>query len=317
MARNTRTATPTPTTDDKAAPVTPTDITPTDTPTPAPADDKAPVDTPDGPVTFDGTAVNVDVPPTGDDADKIVGFVIDAYRAADASGKAKIRKSWSDAMAAAVDKLDLDGAKWARRVSVAIADAGSAKADKAPVDYAAMIRSAVMDHLDAAYALATGVRPSDVPADADLPAIFADADDARDADGMTPAAYITRLGGILDALGVVRTDRSAAMASAKVGGPVTRAAKRDLAAHMDAVMVPGTFYTVAMIAKASSDAYGDDHPSSGAVAARLFPKVDGVAAPCTVTFDDGSHVIGIRKGDKVPGASGAVATADGGMRVKS
>jgi len=34
----------------------------------------------------------------------------------------------------------------------------------------------------------------------------------------------------------------------------------------------GSFLTVTEISKADSDEYGDDHPTTGAVSARLFPK---------------------------------------------
>ncbi|AKJ71781.1 hypothetical protein TIN2_91 [Tsukamurella phage TIN2] len=57
--------------------------------------------------------------------------------------------------------------------------------------------------------------------------------------------------------------------------------RRNVAAHIESAfdgVASGTFLTVSEIVKHSSEEYGDDHPSSGAVSARLFGKsgVEGV-----------------------------------------
>ena len=74
--------------------------------------------------------------------------------------------------------------------------------------------------------------------------------------------------------------------------------RRNVAAHIESAFdgVPsGTFLTVSEIAKHDSDEYGDDHPSSGAVNARLFPGGD--ADKCTVE--------GITPGHNGQGVKGA------------
>ena len=53
--------------------------------------------------------------------------------------------------------------------------------------------------------------------------------------------------------------------------------RRDVAAHIRAAFEgksSGDFMTISEIVKADSEEYGDDHPSSGAVSARLFPGGD-------------------------------------------
>lgn len=59
--------------------------------------------------------------------------------------------------------------------------------------------------------------------------------------------------------------------------------RRDIAAHITSAfegLAPGEFLTVSQIVNHTSEEYGDDHPSSGAISARLFPKGD--AANCTI-----------------------------------
>ena len=78
--------------------------------------------------------------------------------------------------------------------------------------------------------------------------------------------------------------------------------RRDVAAHIESAFadVPsGTFLTVAAIAGHSSDTYGDDHPSSGAVWARLTADTFDAEAygivVVTRSDDDPSSRNGARK----------------------
>ncbi len=80
-------------------------------------------------------------------------------------------------------------------------------------------------------------------------------------------------------------------------GPYT-GTRRNVANHIEAAFADvavGDFLTVSEIAKADSDEYGDDHPSSGAVNARLFPGGD--ASKCNVE--------GIKPGYNEQGVKGA------------
>lgn len=80
-------------------------------------------------------------------------------------------------------------------------------------------------------------------------------------------------------------------------GPYT-GVRRNVAAHIEAAFAnvnSGDFLTVSEIAKADSEEYGDDHPSSGAVNARLFPGGDA----------DKCNVEGIKPGYNEQGVKGA------------
>lgn len=74
------------------------------------------------------------------------------------------------------------------------------------------------------------------------------------------------------------------LAAGKAAGGGTRASggpRRNVGKHIEeafAEVEEGTFLSVAAIAKFTSSEYGDDHPSQGAVQARLFPS----SGNCTV-----------------------------------
>lgn len=83
-------------------------------------------------------------------------------------------------------------------------------------------------------------------------------------------------------LGAAKKARAASAGGTTTSTPYT-GTRRDIGKHIAEAFESqpvGTFLTVADISKFESSEYGTDHPSSGAVSARLFPKGDGTA--CTV-----------------------------------
>lgn len=74
---------------------------------------------------------------------------------------------------------------------------------------------------------------------------------------------------------------STGKAAGRSGGGSTGGPRRDVGKHIASAFAgveSGTFLSVAAIAKHKSEEYGDDHPSQGAVQARLFPT----SGKCTV-----------------------------------
>jgi hypothetical protein len=74
---------------------------------------------------------------------------------------------------------------------------------------------------------------------------------------------------------------STGKAAGRTGGGSSGGVRRDVGKHIASAFAgveSGTFLSVAAIAKHKSEEYGDDHPSQGAVQARLFPS----SGKCTV-----------------------------------
>lgn len=64
-------------------------------------------------------------------------------------------------------------------------------------------------------------------------------------------------------------------ASSGKSGPAYSGPTRNVLKHIEEVMAdvePGTFLKISEVTGKSSSEYGDDHPSSGAVSSRMFPK---------------------------------------------
>lgn len=294
--RTTRTQTPDATpnaTPNEETNVTATETAPTATPTaPAVADTSAtPTATPTATLVY-GSAV--------------LDSMVTRYATADASGKAKIRAALdrikSDLVRSMIATTDpaLQATIIGDLANVTRATDACVTAPKAvrTVDYTALVRDRIIALVTAADALASGtLRPVDVPADHDL----------SDA---VPADMVTALSDLFTAItaGDVTDDQArtaSAFATSKVD-VITRAAKRDTAAHIVDVLAatPGTFRSVAAIAKGTSATYGDDHPSSGAVSAALFATSAADRMPTVTAYKAGATL-----------PDGTKATRDGAIYV--
>lgn len=87
--------------------------------------------------------------------------------------------------------------------------------------------------------------------------------------------------------------------NAKSGGSTFTGTRRNVALHIESAFAnlePGDFLTISEIVNHRSDEYGDDHPSSGAVAARLFPGGDASR----------SNVSGVTPAHSAEGVKGAI-----------
>lgn len=157
------------------------------------------------------------------------------YVAADAKGKAAIRKAATEALHKAVDALDMVAATAAK----AALESYKAPTTKAPaeVDWQGLVADRIATLQAAVYQLSVGG--------------FDGAPDGFEFDGRTGTVDGSALAGLTK---------------------VRKSARRDLGAMIEEV-VDGDFVTVAGIrARIVAATEGDYVPSDGAIAARLFPS---------------------------------------------
>lgn len=244
---------------------------------------------------------------TGQLPETAVAKVNAEYRKLDGlAAKNAARKHLDDGMLDAVGKLDAVSARGYSDLKGNLSAAGGPKAEKAPAD---PVVAFVQRHaaLQLAQYVVNGEAP-EIPEGRDVAAeiealvkenvealqaqvayLADDSEDKGDGPELNP---------------VIRAAFKAASGKAAGGkrGGSTGGPRRDIAKHIESAFAEvesGTFLSVAEIAKHKSAEYGDDHPSQGAVSARLFPAsgkvtVEGVV-PVNKAELDGKNPKGARK----------------------
>jgi len=244
---------------------------------------------------------------TGQLPETAVAKVNAEYRKLDGlAAKNAARKHLDDGMLDAVGKLDAVSARGYSDLKGNLSAAGGPKAEKAPAD---PVVAFVQRHaaLQLAQYVVNGEAP-EIPEGRDVAAeiealvkenvealqaqvayLADDSEDKGDGPELNP---------------VIRAAFKAASGKAAGGkrGGSTGGPRRDIAKHIESAFAEvesGTFLSVAEIAKHKSAEYGDDHPSQGAVSARLFPAsgkvtVEGIV-PVNKAELDGKNPKGASK----------------------
>jgi hypothetical protein len=220
---------------------------------------------------------NVDVQPKSVNLDfSDNAAVLDAYREADQKGKGRIRaeltKIAENATRSALETMNADAVVEAKRLNALKDSLKGTSATKATkeVDYVGIVAERVASLQIALTAIKTDIA-------AFLPeGVEVDVEDVWD--------YANELL-ILPATEVSENVRKSVTSFTTFKFGTTD--RRDIAAHIAewAQSVPsGTFASCQTIANFRSNEYGTDNPSSGAIAARLFPTdKDGNPRSCTLT----------------------------------
>lgn len=223
-----------------------------------------------------------------------VDALVAAYDRATGAAKAAIRRHVMDEMGNAIRSGDFVVAKIYADAVDAMAPAS---AEKAPVDYANLIKVRVATYLRAAAIMAGGLTyPDGTPDDFDSKIVN---DDVVDALGATWNALVVTLDD--DTRADVINKATKLVHDAKINSG-TKAPKRDVGAHIAEVTTRHGqgFMTIAEIAKSESDTYGTDRPSPGAVTAHFGSK--GYAITNVTFVKKGTRVAGMKADAKVDGA---------------
>lgn len=240
-------------------------------------------------------------PSTGTVPDSLAAPVTQAYRDLPVSGKSKAKTHLIEVMRSGVEGGDLSTAMASMQLQKVLTPAKSSgsstpKEPKAPADpnEAVAVQLAVLR-------TAFGWVKENLPEGAEAEAVKAKTDELVEAANGQLADYIAWLNRDEPAEGEedqaepevsVVTKRAAKLAMSKVkvstasgrasSGPGYSGPRRNVATHISQVFADkasGDFISITDLANATSAEYGDDHPSPGALAARLFPK-DG---DCSLT----------------------------------
>ena len=225
-----------------------------------------------------------------------VDDLVAAYNAATGAAKAALRRDATTRMQELLLASSDDPTKIAEAMiyAQAIKVMVPAQDDKAPFDYAGALRSRAVTYLMAAHIILSGDHKVDgVPDDFTF-------EGATDEDRMK----------IMQVVGAFPVEEIRDAAVKLATAPIksgTKAARKEggVAAFVrEAVNHLGTgFHTITKMSKVDTDTYGDDHPSTGAVAAHFATKT-------WADRTDYKNVTFVKKGTRAPGMKHD-ATADG------
>jgi hypothetical protein len=236
-------------------------------------------------------AVDTRDPKTGTLTDEVVAGINKIYaELPTVKVKNAAKRSLNESMSKLMDEMDIVQARaymeLGSKLSAGSAKSGKTRAPREPVDpsEAFIERVAV---LNLAYNLATGTPPEGVSADWSEKAatVVSEAAAAADAyrkyvlDESEEKGDGPEVSDVVKAAVKLSLGKSAkpGKSAPKVGGSTSTydGERRSVANHIYEAFAgkePGTFLLIADIRNFSSDEYGSDHPSSGAISARLFPS---------------------------------------------
>lgn len=228
---------------------------------------------------------------TGTLSDEVIAEINKVYSALAGGVKVKnaAKRSLNDSMTVAMEKMDVVLARAYMELGVKLSAASSKsstpRAPKEPVNptEAFIERVAV---LNLAYNLATASTPEGVDADwseksaalvseaaqaapayqAWLTSDAEDKGDEPDVSSVVKAAVKLSLG---------KSAKPGKSAAKSTGTSTYEGERRNIAKHIDEAFAgqeSGAFLSIAEIRNFTSEEYGSDHPSPGAISARLFPK---------------------------------------------
>lgn len=205
------------------------------------------------------------------------------YRALDGIKPKNAAKNWlEDEMKAAITKLNVQLARAYSIVRDNLSAGTGTKSEKQPADPTAAYVNKV-----AAHVLALDLIRSNVPEDVDTDKASGQVEELvtslkEQVDSYQ--AWVTNeaedKGEAPEVSPVVRTAFKLAQGKASGGGRVSGGSgvRRDIGKHIQSAFADledGAFLSIAQIANHTSEEYGQDHPSQGAVSARLFPASGG------------------------------------------